>query len=122
MLHIKHFSLLLYFLKYLKNTTSIKCTDYFYFKYDFVINSSALLLKLLLYYYYRCNVCGKGFNRSGYLKSHMRIHAGEKAFVCEFCGRKFSQNSCRRRHLRKTACGKLEKDENGDEEQQEKNK
>uniref|UniRef100_A0A803YI05 C2H2-type domain-containing protein n=1 Tax=Meleagris gallopavo TaxID=9103 RepID=A0A803YI05_MELGA len=40
---------------------------------------------------HKCNQCGKAFNRSSTLNTHIRIHAGYKPFVCEFCGKAFHQ-------------------------------
>lgn len=40
---------------------------------------------------HKCNQCGKAFNRSSTLNTHIRIHAGYKPFVCEFCGKGFHQ-------------------------------
>lgn len=40
---------------------------------------------------HKCNHCGKAFNRSSTLNTHVRIHAGYKPFVCEFCGKGFHQ-------------------------------
>lgn len=40
---------------------------------------------------HKCNQCGKAFNRSSTLNTHVRIHAGYKPFVCEFCGKGFHQ-------------------------------
>ncbi|KAL1023829.1 hypothetical protein UPYG_G00046870 [Umbra pygmaea] len=38
---------------------------------------------------YVCRECGRGFSQIGNLNMHLKIHAGDKQFVCTVCGRKF---------------------------------
>ncbi|KAG5898464.1 hypothetical protein JTB14_015471 [Gonioctena quinquepunctata] len=45
-----------------------------------------------------CNLCGKVFQRRGYLKNHMAIHAKVKPFICNVCGRGFTQRHSLTRH------------------------
>ncbi|KAF0035496.1 hypothetical protein F2P81_013254 [Scophthalmus maximus] len=47
---------------------------------------------------HKCNQCGKAFNRSSTLNTHVRIHAGYKPFVCEFCGKGFHQKGNYKNH------------------------
>ena len=42
--------------------------------------------------------CGKAFNRSSTLNTHMRIHNGYKPWVCEYCGKGFHQKGNYKNH------------------------
>nr|XP_029543094.1 zinc finger protein 58-like [Oncorhynchus nerka] len=45
-----------------------------------------------------CSSCGKAFSFPQQVKSHQRIHTGEKPFGCHLCQGSFSQSSSLKRH------------------------
>ncbi len=47
-----------------------------------------------------CPHCDCIFNRQYNLKSHMKIHSGEKPFQCDQCGLAFSRNHDLKRHVK----------------------
>lgn len=49
---------------------------------------------------HRCLHCSKSFNRRTYLKSHERVHSGEKPFTCGYCQKSFAQRTNLRSHER----------------------
>lgn len=46
-----------------------------------------------------CEHCGKAFRTKVILKSHLVVHTKEKKHICQFCGRRFTQRSPLKNHL-----------------------
>ena len=49
---------------------------------------------------FSCSKCDKNFTRVEVLKTHERIHTGEKPFTCSKCDKKFTQAGDLKRHER----------------------
>lgn len=48
----------------------------------------------------KCEECNRTFNRKETLRSHMRIHKGERPYVCKECGAAFNQRGTFTKHVR----------------------
>lgn len=58
---------------------------------------------------HRCTVCGKEFVKTQNLKKHMKVHTGERNYMCSKCFKGFQTKYHRDRHL------KICKEKNGKE-------
>ncbi|XP_022611231.1 zinc finger protein 454-like [Seriola dumerili] len=49
---------------------------------------------------FRCTVCNREFNRMENLKTHLRIHTGERPYTCSVCSKCFRHSGALTRHIR----------------------
>ena len=49
---------------------------------------------------YSCDTCGKAFSTSANRNTHFRVHSGLKPYSCDTCGKAFTQSGHLSRHLR----------------------
>jgi len=50
---------------------------------------------------FKCDECHRSFSTRRYLKTHKRIHAGDRCYVCDICNKSFTLQNYLTRHKRK---------------------
>lgn len=65
-----------------------------------LINSAKVVVDGRIYY--NCKECGKNLHSPYTYVWHMRIHTGERPYVCDLCGKQFRVSQGLVRHLRET--------------------
>jgi KRAB domain-containing zinc finger protein len=49
---------------------------------------------------YKCDICGKGFNRDCSLHMHIGTHSSDTPYKCDLCEKRFKLSQYLRRHIR----------------------
>ena len=69
------------------------------YKYDIAYKQNKDTGRILRYYICKYSGCGRKFNKTWNFVDHVRIHTGEKPYVCHICKKGFTQKGNYNKHM-----------------------